>query len=77
MLNNVHPHNLFDLQQHLGYIPIKYFHHSFGEHILELFDPLPSWTRFNIKTKDQVLIEEVSVGYLPTNNAPATEMNII
>ena len=40
---------------------------------------VPSWTGFNIKTRNQ-LQESVSqdvVGYLPTINAPATELNTV
>jgi hypothetical protein len=38
---------------------------------------IPSWTGFNIKTRDQVSISEDIVGYLPTINAPATELTTV
>ena len=38
---------------------------------------IPSWTGFNIRTRDQVPISEDVVGYLPTINAPATELNTV
>ena len=38
---------------------------------------IPSWTGFNIKTRDQELISEDVVGYLPTINAPATELTTV
>lgn len=37
----------------------------------------PSWTGFNIRTRDQTLISEDIVGYLPTINAPATELTTV
>ncbi len=37
---------------------------------------IPSWTGFNIRTRDHSISEDV-VGYLPTINAPATEMNTV
>ncbi len=36
---------------------------------------IPSWTGFNIQTRDQVSISEDVVDYLPTINAPATELS--
>ena len=38
---------------------------------------IPSWTGFNIRTRDKVPISEDVVGYLPTINAPATELNTV
>ena len=38
---------------------------------------IPSWTGFNIRTRDQVPISEEVVGYLPTINAPSTELNTV
>jgi hypothetical protein len=38
---------------------------------------IPSWTGFNIKTRDKMPITEDVVQYLPTINAPATEMNTV
>ena len=38
---------------------------------------MPSWTGFNIKTRDQVPISENVIGYLPTINAPATELTTV
>lgn len=38
---------------------------------------IPSWTGFNIKTRDQLSVSEDVVEYLPTINAPATEMNTV
>ncbi len=38
---------------------------------------IPSWTGFNIKTRDQESISEDVVGYLPTVNAPATELTTV
>ena len=36
---------------------------------------VPSWTGFNIRTRNQVQISEDIVGSLPTINVPAIEMN--
>ena len=38
---------------------------------------IPSWTWFNITTRDQIPISKDVVGYLPTINAPATELNTV
>ena len=38
---------------------------------------VPGWTGFNICTRDQVLVSEDNVGYLPTINAPATELTTV
>ena len=38
---------------------------------------IPSWTGFNITTMDQIPISKDVVGYLPTINAPATELNTV
>ena len=38
---------------------------------------VPSWTGFNIRTRNEVQISEDVVGYLPTINAPATELNTV
>ena len=38
---------------------------------------VPSWTGFNISTRNQVQVSEDVVGYLPTINAPATELNTV
>ncbi|KAL8606341.1 hypothetical protein ACOMHN_050821 [Nucella lapillus] len=38
------------------------------------FQDIPSWTGFNIKTRDLVQVREDVVRYLPTINAPATEL---
>lgn len=38
---------------------------------------IPSWTGFNIRTRDQLHVSEDIVEYLPTINAPATEMNTV
>ena len=38
---------------------------------------VPSWTGFNINTRNQVQVSEDVVGYLPTINAPATELNTV
>ncbi len=38
---------------------------------------VPSWTGFNILTRGQMLISEDIVGYLPTINAPATELTTV
>ena len=35
---------------------------------------IPSWTGFNIKTRDQVTVSQDVVHYLPTINAPATKL---
>ena len=35
---------------------------------------IPSWTGFNISTRDLVAVTEDVIGYLPTINAPATEL---
>ena len=36
-----------------------------------------SWTGFNIQTRDQVTVSEDVVEYLPTTNAPATELSTV
>ena len=36
-----------------------------------------SWTGFNIKTRDNVHVKPDKVGYLPTINAPATELTTV
>ena len=36
---------------------------------------ISSWTGFNIKTRDDVTVIQDNVGYLPTINAPATQMS--
>jgi hypothetical protein len=36
---------------------------------------VPSWTGFNIKTRDLLQVSQDSIGYLPTINAPATELS--
>ena len=38
---------------------------------------ISSWTGFNIKTRDDVTVIQDNVGYLPTINAPATQMYIV
>ena len=38
---------------------------------------VPSWTGFNIRCRDEEPILEDVVGYLPTINAPATELNTV
>ena len=38
---------------------------------------IPIWTGFNITTRDQIPISKDVVGYLPTINAPATELNTV
>ena len=38
---------------------------------------VPSWTGFNIRIRDEEAIAEDVVGYLPTINAPATELNTV
>ena len=38
---------------------------------------IPSWTGFNIRTRDQVSVSEDIVEYLPTINAPATELTTV
>ena len=37
---------------------------------------IPSWTGFNIITRDLVAVTEDVIGYLPTINAPATEHTV-
>ena len=34
-----------------------------------------SWTKFNIKIRSDIAVAEDTVSYLPTINAPATEMS--
>jgi len=41
------------------------------------YQVIPSWTGFHIRTRNQVSISEDVVGFLPTTNAPATEMNTV
>ena len=38
---------------------------------------VPSWTGFNIQTRDQVQVTPDAVEYLPTINAPATELTTV
>ena len=38
---------------------------------------ISSWTGFNIKTRDDVTVIQYNVGYLPTINAPATQMSTV
>ena len=38
---------------------------------------VPSWTGFNISTRNQVEVSEDVVGYLPTINVPATELSTV
>ena len=38
---------------------------------------IPSWTGFNISNRDKLEISEDIVGYLPTINAPATELTTV
>lgn len=38
---------------------------------------IPSWTGFNIRTREQASVSEDVVGYLPTINAPATELTTV
>ena len=38
---------------------------------------IPNWTGFNISTRDQEPISQDIVGYLPTINSPATELNTV
>ena len=38
---------------------------------------VPSWTGFNIKTQNMIAVSQDVVEYLPTINAPATEMSTV
>ena len=38
---------------------------------------ISNWTGFNIKTRDDVTVIQDNVGYLPTINAPATQMSTV
>ena len=38
---------------------------------------ISSWTGFNILTRDDVIVTEDNIGYLPTINAPATKMSTV
>ena len=38
---------------------------------------VPSWTGFNIQSRDEEPIVEDVIGYLPTINAPATELSTV
>ena len=38
---------------------------------------IPGWTGFNIQTRDNETVSKDIVGYLPTINAPATEMKTV
>jgi len=38
---------------------------------------VPSWTGFNIRSRDEEPISEDVIGYLPTVNAPATELSTV
>lgn len=38
---------------------------------------IPSWTGFNINTRDSLTVSKDVVGYMPTINAPATELTTV
>ena len=38
---------------------------------------ISSWTGHNIQTRDKVIVTQDNIGYLPTINAPATQMSTI
>ena len=38
---------------------------------------IPPWTGFNIKTRNQIIVSQDSIGYLATINAPATNMTTV
>ena len=38
---------------------------------------VPSWTGFNIVTRDTHVVSQENIGYLPTINAPATELSTV
>ena len=38
---------------------------------------IPSWTGFNILARNKLVVANDSVGYLPTLNAPATDMSTV
>jgi len=38
---------------------------------------ISSWTGFNVKTCDSIIVERDTVGYLPTINAPATHLSTV
>ena len=38
---------------------------------------ISSWTGFNIMTRNQVSVVEDNIGYLPTINAPATDISTV
>ena len=38
---------------------------------------ISSWTRFNIQIRNEVTVVQDNVGYLPTINAPATQMSTV
>lgn len=38
---------------------------------------IPSWTGFNILIRDNITVKRDTVGYLPTINAPATQMSTV
>ena len=37
----------------------------------------PSWTGFNIKTRDSLTVSKDVVGYMPTIDAPATKLTTV
>ena len=39
--------------------------------------PVPSWTGFNVTTRNQEPISQDIIGYLPTINSPATELTTV
>ena len=39
--------------------------------------PMPGWTGFNISTRDRTEVKRDVVTYLPTINAPATDMKTV
>lgn len=43
----------------------------------EEIQTVPSWTGFNIKTRDSLAVSQDNIGYLPTINAPATELSTV
>ena len=38
---------------------------------------VPSWTGFNIRTRNKTVITKDRLGYLPTINAPATDLSMV
>ena len=57
---------LFACQKNLIWVLARHTDHA-----------VPSWTGFNIRSRDEEPISKDAIGYLPTINAPATELSTV